>query len=90
MLNGGIIGVKKVEYHDERKLLLKVGGIKMIDNEIKKHFDILKEQGYIMIYNDNLAEKFKKFLDYINFNYYLDRDRNDHCPERNRFEVKGD
>jgi len=34
----------------------------MIDTEIKRHFDILKEHGYIMIYNDNLADKFKQFL----------------------------
>jgi len=62
----------------------------MIDNEIRKHFDILKEQCYVMIYRDDFAEKFKQFLDYINFEYYLDKGRNCHCPERNRFEIKGD
>jgi len=60
----------------------------MIDTEIKRHFDILKEHGYVMIYNDNLAEKFKQFLDYVSFKYCLNRDRDCHCPERNRFEIE--
>ena len=60
----------------------------MIDTEIKKHFDILKEHSYVMIYNDSLAEKFKQFLDYIDFNYCLNRDRDYNCPERNRFEIE--
>ena len=34
----------------------------MIDAEIKRHFNILKEHSYVMIYNDNLADKFKQFL----------------------------
>ena len=59
----------------------------MMNPNIKKHFDILKEHGYVMIYNDNLAEKFKQFLDYINFKYRLDRNRDYNCPERNRFEM---
>ena len=58
----------------------------MIDSDIKRHFDVLKEQGYVMIYRDQVAEKFKEFLDYIEYGYYLNKDRDDNCPERNRFE----
>ena len=58
--------------------------MKMIDTEIKRHFDILKEHGYIMIYNDNLADKFKQFLVQVLFK----QDRDYNCPERNRFEIE--
>lgn len=58
----------------------------MIDADIKEIFDIFKEHGYVMIYKDTLATRFKKFLDYIEYGYYLNKDRDDTCPERNRFE----
>lgn len=58
----------------------------MIDADIKEIFDTFKEYGYVMIYKDNLAARFKKFLDYIEYGYSLNKDRNDTCPERNRFE----
>ena len=58
----------------------------MIDEDIKKVFDALKEHSYVMIYNDKLANKFKQFLDYVEYSYYLNKDRSDNCPERNRFE----
>jgi len=58
----------------------------MVDADIKEVFDIFKENGYVMIYKDTLANRFKRFLDYIEYKYSLNQDRNDSCPERNRFE----
>jgi len=58
----------------------------MIDEDIKKLFDALKEHNYVMVYRDKLAGKFKEFLDYIEYGYSLNRDRDHNCPERNRFE----
>ena len=58
----------------------------MVDADIKEVFDIFKENGYVMIYKDTLANRFQRFLDYIEYGYSLNQDRNDNCPERNRFE----
>jgi hypothetical protein len=58
----------------------------MIDPDVKEVFDVFKEHGYVMVYSDTLANRFKRFLDYIEYGYCLDQDRNDSCPERNRFE----
>jgi len=58
----------------------------MIDADIKEVFDVFKEHGYVMVYKDSLANRFKQFLDYVEYGYSLNKDRNDNCPERNRFE----
>jgi len=58
----------------------------MIDSDIKKLFDVLKKHNYVMVYYDKLAGKFKDFLDYIEYDYSLNKDRDHNCPERNRFE----
>ena len=58
----------------------------MIDHDIKEVFDVFKEHGYVMIYRNTLANRVKRFLDYIEYGYSLNQDRDDNCPERNRFE----
>ena len=58
----------------------------MIDKDIKELFDVIKKHGYAMVYTDSLANKFKQFLDYVEYDYSLNKDRSDNCPERNRFE----
>lgn len=53
---------------------------------ITRNFSQLKEEGFVMIYDDREAGWFKQFLDYTEYPYYHDANRNEHAPQRNRFE----
>ena len=62
-------------------MVLSEEGIKEMD----KYFKQLKEEGFVLIYDNKIAKKFKEWLEYIEFPFGLDSNSFDWC-ERNRFE----